>query len=447
MLGGSRVPAGSTMLAGSTILRRFRPAWRPLNPAVLPIEMLLATVVYAGFQLSTGMVGDTRDELVGSPALIAVSVVAIIAMTAVTCARRSFPVTSYLTVVAISGALILVLPDRTLGFTPLYWFAIAALAIRVTGLRLFAPLVLGLILEITVSVDTRLSFPDAAAGPGGTIGVVAEQVANLIINYTVLIALGKYIARNRTQELENEAALDRAELEHRQQLNAALDNERKTMARELHDVAAHHLTGMLIQAKASKTLITSDPEQARELLTGAIGHGQRTLDSLRQIVGILRPSTTDDGHGNNSAPQPMIADIPGLIEQSRISFASIETDIRVDTAGDTGDTDSAVQLTCYRIVQEALSNARRHAPNCDVSVQVSDRSSAIEVTVSNTITSDASGRRESAGQGFGIPGMQERAALLGGTLDAGLSADGTTWCVRARLPVGGKISRPTELIA
>ncbi|WP_196249214.1 sensor histidine kinase [Rhodococcoides fascians] len=435
------------------MLRRFRPAWRPLNPAVLPIEMLLATVVYAGFQLSTGMVGDTRDELVGSPALIAVSVVAIIAMTAVTCARRSFPVTSYLTVVAISVALILVLPDRTLGFTPLYWFAIAALAIRVTGLRLFAPLALGLILEIAVSVDTRLSFPDAAAGPGGTIGVVAEQVANLIINYTVLIALGKYIARNRTQELENEAALDRAELEHRQQLDAALDNERRTMARELHDVAAHHLTGMLIQAKASKTLIASDPEQARELLTGAIGHGQRTLDSLRQIVGILRPSTTDDGHGNNSAPQPMIADIPGLIEQSRMSFASIETDIGVNTAGDTGDTDSnidtdsAVQLTCYRIVQEALSNARRHAPHCNVTVQVSDRSSVIEVTVSNTITSDASGRRESAGQGFGIPGMQERAALLGGTLDAGLSADGTAWSVRARLPVNGKISRPTELIA
>ncbi|MGF0313001.1 sensor histidine kinase [Rhodococcus sp. IEGM1428] len=441
------------MPAGSTMLRRFRPAWRPLNPAVLPIEMLLATVVYAGFQLSTGMVGDTRDELVGSPALIAVSVVAIIAMTAVTCARRSFPVTSYLTVVAISVALIMVLPDRTLGFTPLYWFAIAALAIRVTGLRLFAPLALGLILEIAVSVDTRLSFPDAAAGPGGTIGVVAEQVANLIINYTVLIALGKYIARNRTQELENEAALSRAELEHRQQLDAALDNERRTMARELHDVAAHHLTGMLIQAKASKTLITSDPEQARELLTGAIGHGQRTLDSLRQIVGILRPSTTDDGHGNNSAPQPMIADIPGLIEQSRMSFASIETDIGVNTAGDTGDTDSnidtdsAVQLTCYRIVQEALSNARRHAPHCDVTVQVSDRSSVIEVTVSNTITSDASGRSESAGQGFGIPGMQERAALLGGTLDAGLSADGTAWSVRARLPVNGKISRPTELIA
>ncbi|MCZ4520615.1 histidine kinase [Rhodococcus ruber] len=437
------------MAAGSVMLRRFGPAWRPRNPAVLPIEMLVATVVYAGFQLSTSMVGDTRDELVGSPALIVVSAVALIAMTAVTCARRSFPVTSYLTVVAISVALILVLPDRTLGFTPLYWFAIAALAIRVTGPRLFAPLALGLILEIVVSVDTRLSFPDAAAGPGGTIGVVAEQVANLIINYTVLIALGKYIARNRTQELENEAALDRAELEHRQQLDAALDNERKTMARELHDVAAHHLTGMLIQAKASKTLITSNPEQARELLTGAIGHGQRTLDSLRQIVGILRPSTTNDRLGNQSAPQPMIADIPDLIEQSRMSFASITVDVGVNAAGDTDDTDtdSAVQLTCYRIVQEALSNARRHAPNCDVSVQVSDSSSVIDVTVSNTISSDAPDRRESAGQGFGIPGMRERAALLGGTLDAGLSADGTTWSVRARLPVGGTISRPLEVPA
>ncbi|WP_183130529.1 sensor histidine kinase [Rhodococcus sp. SBT000017] len=422
-------------------MRTFRPSWRPRNPMVLPIEMLLATLVYAGFQLSTGMVGDTRDELVSSPPLIAVSVVALLAMTAVTCVRRSFPVTAYLSVVAISIALILVLPDRTLGFTPLYWFAIAALAIRVTGPRLFAPIAVGLILEIAVSVDT---------GPGGTIGVVVEQIANLAINYTVLIALGKYIARGRAQELESEAALGRAEIEHRQRLNAALDNERKTMARELHDVAAHHLTGMLIQAKASRTLITINPEQARELLTGAIGHGQRTLDSLRQIVGILRPSDTtdssfdtDSNFDTDSAPQPMISDIAQLIEQSRMSFGRIEISI----VGDSDDTDSAVQLTCYRIVQEALSNARRHAPNCDVRVEVSDRSSAIEVTVTNTITSGSSEPDEPSGQGFGIPGMRERAALLGGTLDAGLSGDRATWTVRARLPIGGKISRPLEVPA
>ncbi|MDZ7918338.1 MAG: histidine kinase [Rhodococcus sp. (in: high G+C Gram-positive bacteria)] len=416
----------------------FRPSWRPRNPVVLPIEMLLATLVYAGFRLSTGMVGDTGDELASSPPLIAVSVVALLAMTAVTCVRRSFPVTAYLSVVAISVALIVVLPDRTLGFTPLYWFAIAALAIRVTGPRLFAPLAVGLILEIAVSVDTRLSFPDATAGPGGTIGVVTEQIANLTVNYTVLIALGKYIARNRAQELESEAALGRAEVEHRKQLDAALDNERRTMARELHDVAAHHLTGMLIQAKASKTLIFSNPEQARELLTGAIGHGQRTLDSLRQIVGILRPSErTED------TPQPMISDIAELIEQSKMSFASIEVDI----FGDSDDTDSAVQLTCYRIVQESLSNARRHAPGCAVHVQVVDRSSAIEVTVTNTITSGSSEPDEPSGQAFGIPGMRERAALLGGTLDAGLSEDRTTWTVRARLPIGGKISRPLEVPA
>ncbi|MFI8566713.1 sensor histidine kinase [Rhodococcus sp. NPDC078407] len=434
------------MLGLHRLPRTFRPAWRPRNPVVLPIEMLIATIVYAGFQLSTGMVGDTRDELVGSPALIAVSVLALIAMTAATCVRRPYPVASYLTVVAISVALILVLPERTLGFTPLYWFAIAALAIRVTGPRLFIPLALGLILEILVSVDTRLSFPDAAAGPGGTIGVVAEQVANLAINYTVLVALGKYIARGRAQELESEAALERAEHEHRQRLNEALDSERRTMARELHDVAAHHLTGMLIQAKASKTLITSNPDQSRELLTGAIGHGQRTLDSLRQIVGILRPSTP-----NQNAPQPTIADLPELIEQSRTSFGHIETNIAADSNNtdsnttDSNNTDSAVQLTCYRIVQEALSNARRHAPNCDVCVEVSDRSSTIEVTVTNTTTSAPSDPRASAGQGFGIPGMRERAELLGGTFDAGSSSDGATWSVHARLPVDGHISRPLEV--
>lgn len=305
-----------------------------------------------------------------------------------------------------------------------------------TGPRLFAPLTLGLILEIVVSVDTRLSFPDAAAGPGGTIGVVAEQIVNLAINYTVLIALGKYIARGRAQELESEAALSRVELEHRRRLEETLDEERRTMARELHDVAAHHLTGMLIQAKASKTLIASDPDTARELLTGAIGHGQRTLDNLRQIVGILRPNTT-----NHTTPQPMISDIPALIEQSRPSFGRIDTSI----VEGNDDTDSAVQLTCYRVVQESLSNARRHAPKCAVHVQVIDRTSDIEVTVTNTIDPADRRMREPSGQGFGIPGMQERAALLGGTLESGMSADGTTWTVHARLPVGGRISRPAEV--
>lgn len=82
------------MLSDSRLLHTLRPSWRPRSPVVLPIEMLLATLVYAGFQLSTGMVGDTRDELVQSPPLIAASVVALLAMTGVTCVRRSFPVTA-----------------------------------------------------------------------------------------------------------------------------------------------------------------------------------------------------------------------------------------------------------------------------------------------------------------------------------------------------------------
>ena len=139
----------------------------------------------------------------------------------------------------------------------------------------------------------------------------------------------------------------------------------------------------------------------------------------------------------------MIADLPELIEQSRMSFGRIDTSILADS----DDIDSAVQLTCYRVVQESLSNARRHAPNCDVYVEVSDLHSAIEVTVTNTLTPDRSELRESSGQGFGIPGMRERTALLGGTLDAGSSDDRTTWTVRARLPVGGKISRPQEMPA
>jgi signal transduction histidine kinase len=108
-----------------------------------------------------------------------------------------------------------------------------------------------------------------------------------------------------------------------------------------------------------------------------------------------------------------------------------------------------VQLTCFRIVQESLSNARRHAPGCTARVQVSTGASNVEVTVSNTIASPTSGHDDSSGQGFGIPGMRERTALFGGTLEAGPNelADGRGWVVRAQLPVDGKISRPDGVTA
>ncbi len=198
------------------------------------------------------------------------------------------------------------------------------------------------------------------------------------------------------------------------------------MARELHDVAAHHLTGMLIQAKNAERLLATDPDLTRELLAGAIGQGHRTLDGLRQIVGILR---MPDGAG--VPPPPMIADILSLVEGFRAAFAHVRATICEESA----DIDSGVQLACYRIVQESLSNASRHAPHARVMVCVERTAAAITVSVINDAGNGAS---DGGGQGLGLVGMRERVALLGGSVIA--RPDDGGWIVCAVLPVDGRIA-------
>jgi signal transduction histidine kinase len=238
----------------------------------------------------------------------------------------------------------------------------------------------------------------------------------------VLTSLVWYVGRRRRQR--DEEARRRV-----QQLAAdaqrAVIEERTRIARELHDVVAHRVSLMTVQAGAAKTVAVTDPASAARAMQAVEQAGRQALDELRHLLGVLRPAADGDALG----PQPGLADVPRLVERFRAAGLDVELDIDDERADGTPvDLPARVQLSAYRIVQEALTNVLKHAgPTARAQVRVhTDRDgTAIDVR------DDGPGATVPAGTGHGIIGMRERALLLGGRLDAGPQPGGgfhvTAW--------------------
>nr|WP_241744212.1 histidine kinase [Cellulosimicrobium arenosum] len=195
------------------------------------------------------------------------------------------------------------------------------------------------------------------------------------------------------------------------------------MARELHDVAAHHLSGIVVQAAAAERLVDRDPERAKESMRRIRSQGRETLDNLRLVVGLLRgPGDTE------AAPQPTLADVPGLLADARAAGA----DVQDQTRGDPCALAPSTQLTVYRVLQEALSNARRHGTGRRVEVLLDYREPGLVLHVRNAAPAAERGPVPGPAS-HGIVGMTERATMVGGTLTAGPRPDGA-WYVRLAVP-------------
>jgi signal transduction histidine kinase len=219
--------------------------------------------------------------------------------------------------------------------------------------------------------------------------------------------------------------------------------ERTRIARELHDVVAHRVSVMTVQAGAAKAVAAEDPAAALQAMGAVEEAGRQALDELRHLLGVLRPATGLDGLG----PQPGLADLPRLVEEVR--GAGLEVSLATD--GVPAELPARVDLSAYRIVQEALTNVLKHAgPGAHTEVRLgTDRSGiVIEVLDDGRGTAksveSASGRQpedpdrqDRRSAGHGIVGMRERALLLGGTLDA-RSRPGGGFRVVAHLPTGGE---------
>jgi signal transduction histidine kinase len=230
-------------------------------------------------------------------------------------------------------------------------------------------------------------------------------------------------------ELQQRAA--QLEADQQAQARAAVAAERVRIARELHDVIAHSVSVMVIQAGAAEQLLQDTPERARGPLEAVQDTGRQTILELRRLLGILR----EDGQELSLAPQPGLAALGLLVEE--MGQAGLPVQLRVE--GEAGRLPPGVDLAAYRIIQEALTNTLRHAGPAHAEVLVRYQQDAVELEVLDDGRGPGPHDGASRASRHGLVGMRERVALYGGTLEAGPlattpGAAGRGYAVRARLP-------------
>jgi len=216
------------------------------------------------------------------------------------------------------------------------------------------------------------------------------------------------------------------DIEAKRQLLAdqAVAAERRRIARELHDIVAHHITTMQLMAGGARANLAADPEQAREALMTLEGSGRMALREMRQLLDVLRAG--DEAEAEPTAPQPGIADLDRLVTESCRSGVPTALDVR----GEPRAVPSSIGLTLFRVVQEALTNARKYAHEAQADVRLTYGPDDVAVEV----TDDGPGAGFAAGSGYGLIGMRERVMLHGGRLEAGPLDEGG-FRVWARLPL------------
>jgi signal transduction histidine kinase len=241
--------------------------------------------------------------------------------------------------------------------------------------------------------------------------------------FAIAWLVGRDLRRRRQLVAELEDRAERLEREREEKAQLAVAEERGRIARELHDVIAHGVSVIVVQAQAGPHLL-GDPERVRGVFRAIESSGRDALVELRRLLGILRSEDEQLAIG----PQPGLGSLQSLVEQVRASGLPVE--LRIE--GEPVHLPAGIDLSAYRIVQEALTNVVKHAGDAAAEVVISYEARALELDVID----DGRGSATSVnGSGHGLIGMRERVALYGGTLEAGMR-DGGGYAVRARLPFG-----------
>jgi signal transduction histidine kinase len=280
--------------------------------------------------------------------------------------------------------------------------AYTAAAALVSGLCLYA---------VTVRCRPRITIAATALTLAGAAVLDPGSTVAAVFLTAVPLLLGTVVRVRRSGELRL------AEQELRHSGERALLEERQRIARELHDVVAHHMSVIAIQAEAAPYKMADPPPELVESFGDIRSSALAGLTELRRVLGVLRAG------GQDTTPQPGLAELDALLDSARSGGVSVTA----TSSGDPTTLPEGVDLSAYRIVQEALSNAIRHAPGSHVQVHMAYRPEGLALEIRNdaplapalVTTGDRAG-----GGGHGIIGMRERAAMLGGSLDAGPAQDG-----------------------
>jgi signal transduction histidine kinase len=322
--------------------------------------------------------------------------------------RRRYPATAF----GVIFAAVLVTHDHvtTITFGAVIFAAYSA--VLYSRFRWAALLAVG-----TAAVIATAAFPDT------TPQVPARFTALLVLAPTAAVAVGMRGWRKRAGD--SAQRLLRAEAEHEAQTRRAVEAERARIAGELHDVVTHNVSVMVVQAGATRSVLDSSPDDAREALLAVEASGRTAMSELRHLLGLLAPG---GGEEDMLVPQPGAARVPALVERVRAAGLSVELSV-------TGarDLPPGVDLAAYRVVQEALTNVIKHAGTNRAAVVLEYRPDDLLVTV----TDDGLPAEGPGGPGGrGLIGLRERIGLYGGELDAG-PRPGGGWRVRARIPLEG----------
>jgi signal transduction histidine kinase len=336
-------------------------------------------------------------------ALLALAVVAPVAL------ARLWPATAaVLSALAVLSSLLTSYPITVAGVVALTTLYAAA------GRRRPLPAVFALILPMVLYATAPLS---SDRWGGKTFALVLLAVTTLGTAGGATLQLRDERRRHRATEQSAAASL----------MEYAARGERARIARELHDVVAHHLTMISLQAEAARLATPGMPPDGARRLT-AIGDTARTaLTEMRRLLGVLR----EDGNAEPTLrPQPGLRQLNALLDEVR--DAATGSGVRLIVSGPVQPLDPGVELTAYRIVQEGLTNARRHAPGAAVDVEL--RYSGDDLIV--RIYDNGPDPAPDGGSGHGLTGMLERAAMVGGRVTAG-AAPGAGFLVEAVLPKKG----------
>jgi signal transduction histidine kinase len=370
----------------------------------LPTQARLWLPVIVSLVLQLSLVAGELTGMSSSPGDAAIALALAVLGPAALVAARRFPAPVVVVVTVLAVGIVLLFPGALFGY-PALAFALPLAVVR--GARRWA---LGSLLAGWLTAFVGGSLLNRPWDPGQVV------VVTLVLLFVLGLGESTRTRRARFAELRG--------LQTRRRVDAA-QQERVRIARELHDVLAHSLSSINVQAGVGLHLLESQPEKAGEALASIKATSKQALDEVRSVLGILR-SDDSDASAAPLMPEADLARLPQLVESSRSAALDVQLDDRHTTVPSAG-----AQLALYRIAQEGLTNIVRHSGATSARLELSETEADFVLRVTDNGAGVAAEIGEVAGKG--LLGMRERAELLGGRLEAG-NNDGGGFGITATIP-------------